>query len=143
MVDILGTIATFKDEILKLGDVLKDELEQYLDKGLQKYIVNYKDKYSVTKTFLFRDNQVNFYDIYFPLCLCHKKDYHEVPNNIDELFAGHKCITILGYAGSGKTMLLKHCFLSCLKSSGQIPVVIELRRLNSYNGTLVEYIKED
>ena len=48
---------------------LQDELEQYLDKGLQKYIVNNKDKYSVTKTSLFRDNQVDFYDIYFPLCL--------------------------------------------------------------------------
>ena len=39
-------------------------------------------------------------------------------------------------------MLLKHCFLSCLTTSNQIPVVVELRKLNSYPGSLLDYIKE-
>ena len=142
MVEILKLIATFKDELLKVGGDIKDELDQCLDKGLQKYVINYKEKFEKTKTFLFRDAQVCFYEIYFPLLLKYDRKIIEVPENIDNLFESHRCITILGNAGSGKTMLLKHCFLSCLTTSNQIPVVVELRRLNSYAGSLIDYIKE-
>lgn len=142
MVDILGTIAAFKDELLKAGGIIKDELEQYLDKGLQKYVENCKSKYSVTNTFIFREYKEDFYDVYFPMSLRYKRIVKQVPDNVDDLFSENQYITILGNAGTGKTMLLKHCFLSCLKYSHQIPIVIEFRNLNSYEGTILDYIKE-
>lgn len=142
MTEIVTLIATFKQELLKVGSNIKNELDQCLDKGLQKYVENYKSKFRYTKTFIFRDNQVDFYDVYFPLTLRYKDEKIEIPNSIDNLFKRHRYITVLGYAGSGKTMLLKHCFLSCLKYSGQIPIVVEFRNLNSYEGTLLNYIQE-
>ena len=142
MAEIIELIAAFKNELLKVGGIVKDELDQCLDKGLQKYVENYKSKFRNTKTFIFRDNQVDFYKIYFPLTLRYKDKTLEIPELIDDLFKQHHYITVLGYAGSGKTMLLKHCFLSCLKSSGQIPIVIEFRNLNSFSGTLLDYIRE-
>ncbi len=142
MAEIIGLIAALKDELLKVGGYIKDELDQCLDKGLQKYIENYESKFRYTKTFIFRDNQVDFYDIYFPLTLRYKEEKIEISDSIDDLFKQHRYITILGYAGSGKTMLLKHCFLSSLRSSGQIPIVIEFRNLNSYEGTLLNYIQQ-
>lgn len=142
MVDLISSLATFKNELLKGGTFIKDELDQYLDKSLQKYIVNYKEKFEKTKTFLFSEAQVDFNKIYFPLLLNHDREIIEVPQNIDELFTENRCITILGNAGSGKTMLLKHCFLSSLSKSNQIAIVIELRKLNSYEGSIFDYIKE-
>ena len=142
MAEILGLIAAFKDELLKVGGIIKDELDQCLDKGLQKYVENYKSKYSETKTFLFREHKENFYNVYFPMSLGYKRRQKQVPDNVDELFSENQYITILGHAGTGKTMLLKHCFLSCLKYSHQIPIVIEFRNLNSYEGTILDYRKE-
>ena len=76
------------------------------------------------------------------MSLRYKRIVKQVPDNVDDLFSENQYITILGNAGTGKTMLLKHCFLSCLKYSHQIPIVIEFRNLNSYEGTILDYIKE-
>lgn len=140
------TIANLKDELKQIGKWSIDEINQVLDNGIQKYVINYYEKFGKTKTFVFRDERIDFYKIYFPLSLFlynkGKQKPITVPLCIDDLFKDCGCITILGNAGSGKTMLLRHCFLSTLKYSSQIPIVVELRRLNSYAGTLAEYIQE-
>lgn len=141
---MLEAIANLKDELKQIGKWSIDEINQVLENGIQKYVINYQEKFGKTKTFVFRDERIDFYKIYFPLSLYNKgkQEPIKVPLSIDELFKDSNCITILGNAGSGKTMLLRHCFLSTLKYSSQIPIVIELRRLNSYSGTLTEYIQE-
>ena len=141
---MLEAITNLKDELKQIGKWSVDEINQMLDNGIQKYVVNYQEKFGKTKTFIFRDERIDFYDIYFPLSLynTNRKKTIKVPRQIDSLFKGSHCITILGNAGSGKTMLLRHCFLSTLKNSKQIPIIVELRRLNSYTGTLEGYIQE-
>ena len=52
-------------------------------------------------------------------------------------------IALLGHAGSGKTMLLRHVFLSACKRSSKIPLVVELRKLKSFQGTFSDYISEN
>jgi hypothetical protein len=39
-------------------------------------------------------------------------------------------------------MLMKHFFLSSIKEQFRIPIVIELRGLNEFNGSLIEYIHQ-
>lgn len=142
-------LLVFKEKISKNLEAIQDEVNQIIDNGLKKYIINQTEKYSKTKTFLFRDCLVNFYDIYFPLSITTgKKDpsltrekESNSPTDILSLLNTHKYITILGNAGSGKSMLLKHTFLSHLKEKKKIPIIIELRALNSYNSTIEEYIK--
>ena len=51
-------------------------------------------------------------------------------------------VTIVGDAGSGKSTLLKHFFLNSIKENFCIPILIELRDLNGFKGSLEDYVKE-
>lgn len=133
------------------GDILTKykEFKFLFEKGLSEYIESYRKKYIKTNTFLFRNEKIDFYDTYFPLTLSNGKLTFEV--DIDELFQDSSCIVLIGNAGSGKTMILRHLFLDCLEKLytantladfNKVPIVIELRFLNKFSGSLEEYIKE-
>lgn len=112
-----------------------------MQEDIDKYIGNFSEKFSNIKTFLFND-RVPFYKVYFPLTLERKHSLIEVPDMPDTLFEKNNFITILGYAGCGKTMILRHLFLSACERSSKIPIVVELRKLKEYEGNLKEYISE-
>lgn len=138
---ILEIISIFRDEILRIAGSQVDELRQSLDDGLNEYIVSWRDKINQVKTFLFDENPVNFEDIYVPLSLkTVGEKVIQIPDDIKNLFKGGNCISILGHAGSGKTMLMKHSFLKALDKGTYIPIIIELRRLDTVHLTLSEYI---
>ena len=83
---------------------------------------------------------MNFYDVYFPLSLKTSKKIIHSDNLMVELFLKGNCSAILGEAGSGKTMLMKHAFLqTCTEKLYAIPIFIELRDLNIFRVSL-EYI---
>lgn len=139
---MLKLISEFKSELLQIAKYSFDELSQMLDNGLAKYIGNYQEKYEHTKTFLVSDRTVPFYDVYFELSLCHASKNARQKIELRTLFKKNNCISIIGQAGSGKSMIMRHCFLSALKCSYKIPIVIELRRLNNYDSPLEYYIAE-
>ena len=128
------------DYIFKLCHDVKDEVKQSLRDDILAYIGNFVDKYSKIKTFLYSDERRNFYDVYFPLSLRTGKAEISMPENPDEFFAENNFLTLLGHAGCGKTMILRHLFLSSCNKSCKIPLVIELRKLNSFQGELNEYV---
>ena len=64
---IATLLSGYKNEILKKLNDIKDEVDYLIDNGLKQYVVNLSDKYGRTKTFLYRDTPVDFYDIYYPL----------------------------------------------------------------------------
>ncbi|MCX8676516.1 MULTISPECIES: NACHT domain-containing NTPase [unclassified Apibacter] len=132
-------IGTFKDQILNLGNNIKDEYLFIYKNGLIDYINNFYEKYSSIKTFIYRDEKVNFYDIYYPIKIQNKKNSIEI-NNFNEIFENYQYLTIIGNAGSGKSMLIKHIFLSSVGNCKRIPIIIELRNLNNCNETIEEYI---
>lgn len=137
---ILEIIAAFKDEILKLAGAQFDEIRQSLDDGLNEYTVGWRDKINKIKTYLFDENPVTFEDVYVPLNLKVGSTVIDIPEKIDTLFRGSHCLSILGHAGSGKTMLMKHSFLKALDNGSYIPIIIELRRLDVLHLSLSEYI---
>lgn len=132
-------IGTFKDQILNLGNNIKDEYLFIYKNGLIDYINNFYEKYSSIKTFIYRDEKVNFYDIYYPIKIQNKKKLIEI-NDFNEIFENNEKLTIIGNAGSGKSMLTKHIFLVSIKNCKRIPIIIELRNLNNYKETFEEYI---
>ena len=137
---ILGIISAFKEEILKVADSQLDELKQSLDNGLLAYTNNWYEKISNVKTFLFSENAVKFDDVYVPLTLRFEKKKIDLPSKVENLFRINNYISILGHAGSGKTMLMKHSFLNLLQTGSKIPIIIELRKIDNAEMSLPEYI---
>lgn len=130
----------FKDPILAICKDVKEEFLQIFNSGLTDYIDNYYDKFSKTKTFIYRDDRINFYDIFYPVSIKNSTSKITEIKDLKDLFQKKKFITIIGNAGSGKSMLMKHIFLSTVKQYYSIPIFVELRNLNDFNGTLEEYI---
>ena len=131
------------DYVFKLCDDVKNEIKQKLSDDIYAYIGNFVDKYSKIKTFLHSEERRNFYDVYFPLSLLYHRDILNMPDNPDKLFVKSNFVTLLGHAGCGKTMILKHIFLSACKKSSKIPLVVELRKLKGYEGNFSDYVSEN
>ena len=137
---IFELITAFKDELIKATGALTDEIKQSIDNGLLNYTTNWYNKISNVKTYLFSENAVDFEEVYVPLSLQFQRKTINLPSDISSIFKINNCITILGHAGSGKTMLMKYSFLNILKSGSLIPVIIELRRIDNTPMSLSEYI---
>ncbi len=127
-----------------LNDIFNDirsEYLQYFENGLTEYTTQFLDKFSKTKTFLHRDERFQFYDIFFPVDikdLSTRKNFNSI--DVKMFFKDTNYITIIGNAGSGKSMLMKHLFLSSIKTCSRIPIFIELRYLNDFKGDISDYI---
>lgn len=131
----------FKEPLTEIYNDVRDEYLQYFENGLTEYTSQFLDKFSKTKTFLHRDERFHFYDIFFPVDirdLSAKKSFNS--SNTNDFFKESNYITIIGNAGSGKSMLMKHLFLSSIKSGSRIPIFIELRYLNEFDGNISDYI---
>lgn len=138
-------IQSFVQELIKESSPwlskASDEIKQFYNQGLRNYFTKQKDLYSHVKTVLQGNTPVYLYDIYFPINIL--KNFKEVKTNkISNLFVDTNFITIIGSAGSGKSMLIKHLFLNSIIENYGIPILIELRYLNDYDGDIEEYANE-
>jgi hypothetical protein len=115
---------------------LNDEITKIEKEIFPKYLIREYKNFSDVKTFLHPQPQP-FLDIYYPISL----ETHEgqIKNGLD-IFETSNRVTILGNAGMGKSTFLNKIFLECIDEYFAIPVLIELRKLNSYDGTLEKYI---
>ncbi|MGI4820525.1 MAG: NACHT domain-containing protein [Janthinobacterium lividum] len=141
--ETLALLSAFKSPISEGLKEIKNEVTFFFDDGVASYIDNLRDKIIRTKTFLHRNEDVYFYDTYFPVTLTRKSGNKQIAADSHEpfeLFKLKKYISIIGNAGSGKTMLMKHCFLSAIDQNKYIPILIELRNLNREQLTLTDYI---
>lgn len=118
----------------------KGEFDDWFRIGLSNYIEDRKNKYSRINTFIFRTEKVDFYNTYFEVSIGYKNKQLSSNNLLESLFSNSNFAAIIGVAGSGKTMLMKHGFLSAYGTLYAIPIFIELRDLNHLNIPLIEYI---
>lgn len=133
----LSLISTFKEPILKKAKELSEEYAFIYENGLVNYINNYYNKFSHIKTFIYRDQRVPFYDVYFPVSIQLNQEHIK---DIQQLIDDTKYITITGSAGSGKSMLTKHIFISNAQGCKSVPILLELRQLNTFEGTVEDLI---
>jgi predicted NACHT family NTPase len=131
------------DTKLEVTNLITPIINSYniFDIGVSEYLHDQTEKYYFTNTFIHRSDKVRFYDIYYPI----KATYKALTTDFEDLqgiFEEYKKITIVGSAGSGKTTLIKHIFLHTIKTTNKIPILIELRNLNDYNGDFEKLICE-
>lgn len=97
--------------------------------AFEKYINKAKERCEKIKTLLYRHDARNLYSFYECVGVSRNDTVIETTsvNNIIEI--GNKVI-ITGTGGIGKTIMMKHFFLSCIREAVYIPALVELRGLN-------------
>ncbi|MEO7215529.1 NACHT domain-containing protein [Mucilaginibacter sp.] len=154
MDDIIKTtieafIKIYVADARNLFEDLFDSGKQFLEIGLKKYLIKCENRYSKVKTLLHGNTPVKLYSIYHHFNIFIDKSQFYSTKNISNIFAPRKnCVTIIGEAGSGKSTLIKHLFLNCIATNFGIPILLELRHLNEFEGNIEEalfkiLLKED
>ncbi|MGF1923260.1 MAG: NACHT domain-containing protein [Bacteroidia bacterium] len=133
----------FKGPLDKLLNRLGTELEQIVSNRLLEYQAEEFRRNYYSKTILHRAEPKPLNDFYQPLFI---REYEKnsgpriSTSSTRKLFSKSKYITIIGSAGSGKSTIIKHLFVTCFKEDYKIPIKIELRYLNDFKGRFHEYI---
>lgn len=128
-------------ESIPLFKKLKDNVSHFLNDGFLDYFLTSLDKYKETKTLLHRQ-PTNFYDIYYPAKLKLNNTITDT-DSVKDLFKENNCITVIGDAGSGKSTLVKHLFITSFIEAFKAPIFIALRDLNLHNSNLEVFLKEE
>ncbi|MEO6145618.1 MAG: NACHT domain-containing protein [Sulfuriferula sp.] len=103
------------------------------------YLSTTREKYSKGKSFFIRNEPVDLYTYYVPTGIACGNITISAPS-FRECVELSKRIVITGSGGSGKSILMKHLFLDCIRDKTYAPILIELRDLNTDDKTLDEII---
>ncbi|SHF18418.1 NACHT domain-containing protein [Flavobacterium fontis] len=155
---LTAIIAKFVGEKLnpffdKVAAEFGEEIKHLLENNILEYQIEEYGRNSSTKTLLHRVQPKNLKEFYQPLFIspCGKKyrPSHTRPNSkriptnsVKELFSKNKLITLIGNAGSGKSTIVKYLFLNSIDSDYKIPIKVELRYMNDFDGSVIEFIRE-
>lgn len=102
--------------------------------------------YSEIKTILTSNSPKKFDKIYYPLSISSQRSFTNENVNIikncsiNNVFTHSNYILIFGSAGSGKSCLIKHLFMGCIKENYSIPILIELRNLNNIDYSIKDFV---
>ena len=118
---------------------LIDKIKVECNFAFTEYLLKSYEKYSKIKTLIYKNEPKFLYDFFE----CNSLKFND--KTIDSsttanLFKLSHLILIRGSAGVGKSTLMRHFFINTLHTEELIPVFIELRDLNVYNGSLSQYI---
>lgn len=121
-------------DIWSLGESVFGKLDESvqikLKTAYKEYLLNSQLKYSKAKSFFIRNQSVDLYSYYVPTGIKCSKFELQSPN-FKEITNHSKCSIILGTGGCGKSVLMRHLFLDCIKDNIYVPILIELRDLNT------------
>ncbi|SEN23725.1 NACHT domain-containing protein [Chitinophaga rupis] len=129
-----------------------EEVKQVINNNILEYQIEEYNRNYCTKTLLHRVQPKNLKDFYQPLFIttCDRRqrsidtrdNSKRIPtNSIRSLFTKKQFITLIGSAGSGKSTIVKYLFLNSIDTNFKIPIKVELRYLNDYEGSVIEFIK--
>ncbi len=118
--------------IKKLWDALQIKTKINMKSTYRKYLESSCNHYARVKPSIFGSEPIPIYDFYVPL---------DVKLGTEELIEGVEYQSLLGMlpqgravisgtAGGGKSVLMRHLFLSAQKTGHQVPVFVELRKAN-------------
>jgi predicted NACHT family NTPase len=148
LVDYKKLLETPINSVLKL---VGNELKQVAQNRMLEYqTIEYKKNY-FTKTLLHRSEPIKLLDFYQPLHIMlqseARKNRDKIKRvstaNIKDLFKKTNYITLIGNAGSGKSTIVKYLFINSVETSFKIPIKVELRYLNEYKKSIIDYIYEE
>jgi len=143
-------ITAFSEPINRLLKDIEKEVLQFIDNRLIEYQVDEYQRNSYVKTIIHRTTPIHIDKVYQSLFLYEQGTYGDNyetirinTDNVETLFKNRKYITVIGSAGSGKSMLVKKLFLDAVREQERIPIKVELRYLNEFEGDLKMYILEE
>lgn len=120
----------------KLTIEAQGKLKVVLSSCFQKYITRNYERYSKTKTLLYRDAPVNLKTFYVRTDLRLGFDKVIEESMFIKQLQVNKRVVISGTAGSGKSTFCKSIFLDLIENPiGIFPIFVELRHLNSDTDT--------
>ena len=115
------------------------ELEK-LKENLDSYLNDLEDKCSNVNTIAFGNCKKKIEEIYEPLTLVSDPSAQETKvTEKTNIFKNHKKILLTDRAGMGKTTLSKRVVLNEILRQKEVPIFVELRRLNDAN--IKKYLK--
>lgn len=139
MIALKADLAKLIDHLIDFIKFAKDEANSALETGLTEYVGSQIDKHYLVNTFLYRYEKIKFNDAYYPI-KCQYKEFVTDFTKMDNIFRNYNFISVIGTAGSGKSMLSKHVFLNALKEGFKIPFLVEFRNLDLSKGNLSDFI---
>lgn len=118
---------------------ITDDTRLKLETSYRDYLKCAYERYSKAKSFLIRDESTLLYDFYIPAGIkCGKREKQEA--SIFNFEINSRFSVIKGSAGSGKSMLMRYLFLQTIEKQVRIPIFVELRKLNNFEGTVLDYL---
>lgn len=114
------------DVALKTYGVVDEALKLKLKTEYENYLTNVRLRHSKSKSFFIRDKPVDLYSYYTPSGIALMDDVINSPS-FSDVYSSNDKIIIAGSGGSGKTVLMKHLFLDCIKEKLFAPILLELR----------------
>lgn len=121
---------SFWDKVKKFFRDLDAEDQIRYGEAYEEYLSNTKSKYSQIKTLIYRKVPKNLESFYE--CTGVQYDWKRIDtSNVANLLNLGNKIVVTGTGGIGKSMLFKYLFLHTIKETDYIPILLELRSLNS------------
>ena len=132
-----ATVKVVEDAAIGVWGKIKDFFKDVnahdsirLGSAYEKYLENTQNKYSKTKTLIYKKIPKDLYTFYECIGVEYNGEVIDTASVKNIIKVNNKVI-ITGTGGIGKTTLLKHLFLNSIKETNYIPVLLELRSLNT------------
>lgn len=128
-------------------NTLTSEVKQIVSNRILEYQLEEYERNYYTKTIINRTEPIKLLDFYQPLYIRrYGRNYSEEKiETVDckTLFNGNNFVTLIGTAGSGKSTILKFLLVNSIQNKFKVPIKIELRYLNLYQGNIFNYITNE
>jgi hypothetical protein len=118
--------------------------DNFWESKFTKYLEQlYKDSLFVT-TLVFPNSQTKLKDLYIPLTLLQSNTYdrHRIETFDFSLFYQYNKIIISDFAGMGKSTILKWITISIIEQNKSIPILVELRKIDTENSIIDEIFNQ-
>ncbi|UPK72135.1 NACHT domain-containing protein [Chitinophaga filiformis] len=139
-------ISILKSPFERLLNLIGEEFRQAFANRIFEYQIEQFERNFLVKTLLHNGEPVMLSKIYEPLTIkkmSSRDSCHSIAITLysaKQYFETYSSSTIFGYAGSGKSFIVKHLFTKCILEEYKIPIKIELRYLNEYENSLTDYM---
>ncbi len=125
----------------KVGDILKDKAKKAqidYDGAFKVYLKRAYEKYHKIKTLIYKIEPKELYSFFVCNSLTFKRKTVDA-TDINHLLDISNFIILQGTGGIGKSTLMKHFFVNTLQRTDLIPIFIELRDINTFDGSIFEF----